>query len=281
MNGLRIIFFLAGTTLFMAGTCAPSAQQPFYESIATHNSSMSALQPSWVVPLVEPDPRLFQVVRASFSKEYTAARTETVSYGNGRGVAYVVGRRFQFDYMPPAYIQHNEATAEDGLGDTAVQGKVRIASANPGHGNYIVSALLAHTFATGTYKNGALTDSWTPTLAGGRAFGRFDLQTSLGGSMPTGKIASQGRSIAWSALAQMRSNRLIWFEVENNATFYFAGSHDGKMQNFITPAAFYVVRRKEWQPAHPFLIFDGGMQIATSSFHTYNHNLISEARLLF
>jgi hypothetical protein len=73
----------------------------------------------------------------------------------------------------------------------------------------------------------------------------------------------------------------VWFEVENNATFYFRGTHDGKMQNFVTPAAFYVVRRKDWKPTHPFFILDGGMQIATSGFHTYNHNLISEARILF
>jgi hypothetical protein len=281
VNSLRSASFLALTTLLTVGMCAAPAQQPFYGGIATHNSSMSALQPSWIVPLVEPDPRLIQVVRVSLSNEYTAARTETVNYGNGRGVTYVPGDRFEFDYLPPSYIQHNVATAADGLGDTSVLGKFRIASGNAQHGNFALAALLGHSFATGTYKNGALTDCWTPTVAGGRAFGRFDLQTALGGSMPTGKIASQGRSIGWSAAAQMRSSRSVWFELENNATFYFAGSHDGKMQNFITPAAFYTERRKEWKPAHPFLIFDGGMQIATSGFHTYNHNLISEVRLLF
>ena len=107
------------------------------------------------------------------------------------------------------------------------------------------------------------------------------MQTTLGGTMPTGKIATQGRSIAWNALMQAHMKPHVWLEVENNAAFYFAGSHDGKMQNFITPAAFYVLRPKEWQPAHPCMIFDGGMQIATSGFHTYNHNLIVESRLLF
>lgn len=29
-------------------------------------------------------------------------------------------------------------------------------------------------------------------------------------------------------------------------TFFFAGSHDGKMQNFITPAAFDIHKREEW-----------------------------------
>jgi hypothetical protein len=53
------------------------------------------------------------------------------------------------------------------------------------------------------------------------------------------------------------------------------------MQNFVTPAVFYVFRSKEWEPTHPFFILDGGMQIATSAFHTFNHNLISEARILF
>jgi hypothetical protein len=277
----RSMPFLALTALFMVGIGGASAQQPLYEGVTAHNSSMSALQPSWIVPLVEADPRLVQVVRASFSNEYTAARAETVNYGDGRGITYILSDRFEFDYLVPPYIQHNVATSIDGLGDTSVLGKVRIASGDAGHGNYALGALLGHTFATGTYKNGAATDCWAPTLAGGRAFGRFDVQSSLGGSLPTGRITAQGRSIGWNALMQARGTRSVWFEMENNATFYFAGSHDGKMQNFITPAAFYVMRRKGWEAAHPFLIFDGGMQIATSNLHTYNHNLISEARLLF
>jgi hypothetical protein len=256
------------------------AQQSFEQRFTAHNSAMTALQPAMVTPLVEADPRLIQYVRASFSNEYTAARTETVSYGNGRGGGVIVGNRIEFDFLPPAYIQHN-SSAVDGLGDTSVVGKVRIASGNAEHGNFDVAALLSHSFATGTYKNGAATDTWTPTVAAGRAFRRFNVQTSLGGTMPAGKIAAQGRSIAWNALTQVHAAAHWWFEVENNATFYVGGAHDGKMQNFVTPAAFYVLRRKEWKTTHPFFIFDSGMQIATSGFHTYNHNLISEVRVLF
>jgi hypothetical protein len=105
--------------------------------------------------------------------------------------------------------------------------------------------------------------------------------SSLGGTLPTGKIATQGRSIAWNAVAQAHATPHVWFEVENNSTFYFAGSHDGKVQNFLLPAAFYVIRPKNWKQKHPFFIVDAGMQIATSGFHTYNHNLITEARILF
>jgi hypothetical protein len=41
------------------------------------------------------------------------------------------------------------------------------------------------------------------------------------------------------------------------------------------------VKRKAWKPAHAVVVFDAGMQIATSQFHRYNHNLISEMRILF
>jgi len=281
MNRLRTISSLLLAAAFAAGSCIATAQQSFTERFTAHNSAMSAVQPAWITPLVEADPRLVQYARASFSNEYAAARTQTVSYGNGRGFGLIGGDRYEFDFTPPSYIQHN-STAVDGLGDASTLVKYRIVSSNNDHGNFIVTALLSHSFATGTYKNGAATDSWGPTLAGGFGFHRrFEVESTLGGTMPTGKIATQGRSIAWNALAQAHATSHVWFELENNATFYFAGSHDGKMQNFVTPAAFYVVRRKEWKSTHPFFILDGGMQMATSGFHTYNHNLISEARMLF
>ena len=280
MNRLRTISSLL-LAAFATGSCVATAQQSFTERLTAHNSAMNAVQPAWITPVVEADPRLVQFVRASFSNEYAAARTQTVSYGNGRGFGLIGGDRYEFDFTPPSYIQHN-STAVDGLGDASTLVKYRIVSSNNDHGNFIVTALLSHSFATGTYKNGAATDSWGPTLAGGFGFHRrFEVESTLGGTMPTGKIATQGRSIAWNALAQAHATSHVWFELENNATFYFAGSHDGKMQNFVTPAAFYVVRRKEWKSTHPFFILDGGMQMATSGFHTYNHNLISEARMLF
>ncbi|MGD0730657.1 MAG: hypothetical protein ABR956_05290 [Terracidiphilus sp.] len=277
MNRVQILSALA----LAAFACGAQAQQSSYERFRAHNAAMTALQPAIVTPLVEADPRLIQYLRASFSNGYTAAGTQTTSYGNGRGAGVIAGNRFEFDYLPPSYTQHNSATEKDGFGDTSTVVKARIASGNAEHGNFDVAATVSHSFATGSNKNGALTDAWAPTLAGCYAFRQFNAQSSLGGTMPTGKIAAQGRTIAWNALAQAHLSRHVWLEVENNASFYFEGSHNGKMQNFITPAAFLVVRRKQWEPAHAYVIFDSGMQIATSGFHTCNHNLISEMRILF
>lgn len=280
MKRRKIIYVLALAAAVAAAVCAASAQESAYERFRANNHTVAEVQPALATPLVTSDPRLVQYARVSVSHEYAAAGTETVSYGNGRGVGAIAANRFEFDWMPPAYIQHNSSAA-DGFGDTSLAGKVRIASGNAEHGNFDVAAILSHCFATGSHKNGAVTDSFTPTLVSAYAFRRFVAILSLGGTMPTGKIATQGRSIAWNFLVQAHLTKKAWFEVENNATFYFAGSHDGKMQNFVTPAAFYTLRRKNWAPTHSFLVFDGGMQIATSGFHTYNHNLIAETRYMF
>jgi hypothetical protein len=272
-------FILTAILMVLAAIC--SAELDAQRSFSEHNSTMASLQPALVTPLVAPDPRLLQYARFSVSHEYPATGTETDSYGNGRGAGIIANRRFEFDVLPRPYIQH-DGSAEDGFGDTSAVAKYRIASGNAEHGSFDVAAILGHCFATGSHKNGATTDSFNPVLAAGYAFrSRFDVITSLGGIMPTGKIHAQGRSVAWNAVTQAHVTPHVWFEVENNATFYFAGSHDGKMQNFLTPAAFYIVRPKAWGPHHPFFIVDGGMQIATSGFHTYNHNLITEARVLF
>ncbi len=281
MIRLKTISYLALSAILFIESNDVRAQESYSERFFAHNSAMGALQPAWIVPLVTPDPRLIQYARISVSHSYTAARTETVNYGNGRGFGIISGNRFEFDYVPPAYIQHNLAGSVDGFGDTSTVVKYRIVSGNAKHGNFDVAAILSHSFATGSYKNGALTDCYGPVVAGGFAFKRFNVISSLGGNMPTGKIATQGRSIAWNALGQVHATNHVWFEIEGNATFYLRGTHDGMMQNFVTPAVFYVFKRKEWKPAHPFLVFDAGMQIATSRFHTYNHNLISETRLLF
>ena len=282
MNSPAPISSLVLTAVLVASASAQQlpAKQSFKDRFFAHNYAMTKLQPSWPTPLVEADPRLTQYYRFAFSNQFTAAGIQTMNYGNGRGGGIVAFSRVELDFYPPGYIQHH-STAADGFGDTAALVKFRIASGNAEHGNYILTAILNHTFASSP-KNGAATDSWNPTLAGGVGFLRkFDVESSIGGAMPTGKIALQGRSVIWNSLVHDHISPHVFLELENNATFYFAGSHDGRMQNFITPAAFYIYKRKDWKPTHPYLVFTGGMQIATSHFHAYNHNAIAEMRVLF
>ena len=228
------------------------AQQSFTERFTAHNSTMAALQPAFITPLVGADPRLIQYARFSVAHQYTPTGTETISYGNNRGGGIVIGRRFEFDVLPPPYIQHN-GSAQDGFGDTATVLKYRIASGNAESGNFDIAASLGHCFATGSHKNGAASNSFTPTVAGGYAFRRFDVISSVGGTLPTSKTDIQGRSIAWTALAQAHATRHVWFEVENNATFFIGGSRDAKMQNFLTPRSF-LCRASEGMESHAPLL---------------------------
>jgi hypothetical protein len=204
-----------------------------------------------------------------------------MNYGNYHTLALLAGDRVQINMVAPPYVQNNSATAKDGFGDTQAEVKYRIASGNAEHGNYEVTGKLTWNEATGSHQNGAPANYWEPVLAAGRVWGRFNVQATLGGGLPTGKIAQQGRWIDWNTTAQVLAAPKLWLDVEDNATFNFGGPFDGMVQNFVTPAGFYVVRRKEWKPTHAIFVLGGGMQIATSRFHLYNHNLIPELRILF
>jgi hypothetical protein len=267
--------------ILAADACAAPAQQSFYEKLRARNDSMTAVQPTWMTPLIQPDSRLSQSVRLSFSNSYTAAGTKTTNYGNYHTIGLIAGTRFQFNFMAPPYIQNNSATVQDGFGDTQVEGKVRIASGNAQHGNYAVTALLSYSAPTGSHQNGAPSAVYWPNLAAGRAWGRFNVQSTLGGMMPTGKITAQGRQIDWNVTTQWHTASPLWLDLEDNAIYNYGGPFDRRTVNYLTPAAFYVVRHKDWKPTHAFLVFDSGMQIATSGFHPCNHNLISELRIVF
>ena len=241
---------------------------------------MTDVQPTWMGPLIQSDSRLGQGIKVSVSNA-NAPGAQIVSYGNNKGFSTIAARRFQFDFNPPSYFRNHSATQKDGFGNAATQVKYRIASGNAEHGNFAVTAILYRNFTPGSNQNAMLTGAYFPKLAVGKAFGRFNMQTVVNGVLPTGKTALQGRAVEWNLTAQVHASGHVWFDVENNAAFILGGPCDGKKQNFVTPAAFYMLRRKEWQPTHPALVFAMGMQIATSSFHMYNQNLVTEMRILF
>ncbi len=88
--------------------------------------------------------------------------------------------------------------------------------------------------------------------------------------------------MAWNTVAQYHLIKFLWPEIESNATFYHGGTNDGHVQNFVTPGLMLSNFKLQRDPRNRLgLIFGGGMQIATSQFHTYNHGLVLTSRLLF
>lgn len=256
------------------------AQSSAFQQFRAHNDQMRAVQPSWMAPLTQPDARLGQGIRISVSS-FSFPGAHPIVYGNNQGINFIEGRRLQFQFIPPSYFRNHSAKYKDGWGNAAVEVKARIASGNAEHGNYAVTAVLVHAFAPRAYQNGALTSIYSPAIVAGHVFGRLTVLSAIGGDLPTGKIHEQGRGIDWRTTAQVHPTARTWFDVEDDALYNRGGPWDGKTQNFITPAAFYMVRRQGWWPAHTAVVFGCGMQIATSNFYFYNHNLISDMRIVF
>jgi len=259
------------------------AQDNFFEKWEARASKTQSQQPSWSVPLVAPYPMLVQVFRADFVRQITPSRTATWNYGFSRGLNLIPGFNSEFDFYYPPYIQHNSPTAKDGFGDVGFLYKYRILSANEKRGNYMLSAQVNATIPTGSYSNGSTDASVNPALLAGKGFGRFDVISTLGGTLPTENTATLGRSIAWNTIGQYHLGKYLWPEVESNATWFYGGKNDGKMQNFLTPGL--TTSRFKFHPgdakSRTGIAVGAGMQIASSHFHTFNHGLVFSARFIF
>jgi hypothetical protein len=279
-----LLKFVASVILLVLSSAASlHAQDNFFSRWEQRATQTQSKQPSWSVPLVAPYPMLIQVFRADFTRQVTPALADTWNYGASRGLNLIPGFNSEFDFYYPPYIQHNAKGAKDGFGDVGFLGKYRILSANEKNGNYMLSAQVTATIPTGSYSNGSTDASVSPTLLGGKGFGNFDVISSVGGTLPTGDTVKLGRSVAWNTTAQYRIHKFVWPEIEDNATFFYGGKNDGKMQNFVTPGITFskFKFRPKVTSSRAAIAFGGGEQIATSGFHTYNHNLVLTARLIF
>ena len=264
----------------MAAARPAAAQETLWQRFRADNARMTALQPTWMAPLIQSDCRLSQAARLSVAQS-SAPGERIISYGNNHGISVIGGTRWQLDLNPPSFFRNHSRAFPDGWGNASTQLKFRLASGDAENGNFAVTAIVAEGFAARAYQNDALTGYSVPKLAAGKAFGRFNVQSTLGGWLPAGKIAQQGRAIEWNVTGQAHPTRRTWFDVEDNATFNYGGPFDGRTQNFLTPAGFLLIRENALGFRHPTAVLDGGMQIATSHFSLCNHSLITELRILF
>lgn len=284
LRGPNLFNKLITTLLLTAGMVVNlSAQENFFSKWERRTSQTQSKQPAWSVPLIAPYPMLIQVFRADFTRQITPARTDTWNYGASRGLNLVPGLNSEIDFYYPPYIQHNAKGAKDGFGDVGFLYKYRIFSRNESHGNAMVSAQLTATIPTGSYSNGSTDAAVSPTLLTGKGFGKFDVISCAGGTLPTGDTAKLGRTVAWNTTVQYKIRKFFWPEIEDNATYFFGGKNDGKTQNFVTPGITF--SKLKFHPddpkSRPGIAFGAGEQIATSTLHTYNHNLVLTARLVF
>ncbi len=276
-NVFILLFLLVATTNSLL------SQDNFFTKWEARTTATQARQPSWPPPLISPYPMLIQVFRADFLRQITPTLTSTWNYGASRGLNLIPGFNSEFDFYYPPYMQHNTPKVKDGFGDVGFLYKYRFLSRNEKEGDYMLSAQVTATIPTGSHSNGSPDASVSPTLLGGKGYGKLDVISCLGGTLPTEETNKVGRSIAWNTTAQYHLSKWVWPELESNTTWFFAGKNDGKKQNFLTPGI--VFSKFKFHPdddkSRTGVAFGAGMQIATSQFHTYNHELAFTTRLIF
>jgi hypothetical protein len=239
-------------------------------------------QPSWTSPLVTANPSLSQLLRTTVMRQRMPAGNSQWNIDNGKGLNLILTRHLETDISLPNYIFHNVANQIDGFGDEGITVKYRIASGGQTRGNYIFTALFGNTWSSGSAKNGSVASTQSYTLAGGKGIGHFNVQSAAGVTLPDSNLTSLGRPVAWNTAFQYHVTKRFWAELEDNVTFYKGGSKDGYKQNYLTPVAVLTrVKRASWENTPRSFTFSAGMQIATTHYHSSDHNLYLDAKAYF
>ena len=255
-------------------TNTPNLFQSWYEMA----SRAQATEPDWLSPLVTTSGRLKNELRFDFWDQPSSPGNSLYEFGGNKGLELITSSRTQVLLGVPTYELQSPSGPPAGFGDLPLMLKFRIASANQGEGNYLLTFLLAATMPTGSRNYGAGSAMLTPALAFGKGWRKLDAQTTFGVNLPAGNTAKLGRQLQWNSAFQYRAAWKLWPELEVNSTFYETGKDAGDKQVFLTPGLGFgrtrVGRHFRFSSA-------AGMQIAATRFHTYSHRLMVSMRLSF
>ncbi len=237
-----------------------------------------ASQPHFVSPIVTTHVMLVQQFRYDMSwQQDPAGGTVTSNYGASHGLEIIPTTRLEVGIFPPSYLVH-QSNVPDGFGDFSWQVKFRAFSATEGKGDYFVGFFLGGLFPTGAPPNGLGHSVLSPTFAAAKGIGPWDIQSTIGANLPTSGTNLLGRAIVFNTAVDYRIRGKIWPMIEQNSIFWSGGTLDGKKEVFLTPGlvlgGFPLAERLH-------LSVGGGVQIAATSFHQYNHRWVLSVRFPF
>ena len=235
-------------------------------------------QPNWLTPVITSTSRLKQEIRYDISWQRNPDGTTAENYGGSKGFTTIPIDRVEISINFPPYMTHHQASVRDGFGDFSFLTKFRILARNREKGDYALTAFLAVSFPTGSYKNGSPHPVITPTIAGGKGWGDFVYQGTFGSDLPSAQTAILGRRLILNNALQYRGWGKIWPEMEVNSNFYSDGPNDGRKQVYLTPgisAGRFSIYK------HLQLSAGAGLEIAVTHFHSYTHQAVFTVRLPF
>lgn len=235
-------------------------------------------QPHWVTPLVTVTPRLEEEYRYDQFFQSMRDGVWTNNFGGSKGVELIPFQNTEVIIGVPGYLNRNMPKHSDGWADWPFLVKYRLLSANEENGKCIVTAFMGISVPTGSNVNGNGHGLFTPTLAAGKGFGNFDVQSTVGVTFPSGGLDRLGMPLAWNTTFQYRLFKYFWPEFETNYTWQSYGTDTGHQMLFLTPGL--LIGRI---PIHDRigLTFGAGYQVAVTFRRNYNHNVILTARIPF
>jgi hypothetical protein len=267
-------------------------------------SASQAAQPHWMTPLVTVTPRLEQEFRWDFYDQQNGKGSQgngqrILNYGGpgGARVEFIPAYDWEVILAAPSY-----ATATGPKG--AAQGwadwpaflvKYRIISANEQSGNYIVTAFFQMSDPLGTpgrISNNVLVAQ--PTLAFGKGWGDFDIQSTISQQYPVSAIAANGSTasvnfrnfgdpILWNTTFQYHFLEYFWPELEVNYEYWPNGEHVGLSQVLLTPGIIFGRFKIGMDsPTRPInLIIGAGYQVAVTPNPVVQNNVVATFRITF
>jgi hypothetical protein len=195
----------------------------------------SASQPHCVAPIVTTHVMLVQQFRYDMAWQRDASGgTITSNYGASRSLEIIPSSRLEVGIFPPGYMVH-QTNVPDGFGDLSYQVKYRIASATEGEGDYFVGFFFGGTVPTGKAPNGLGHAVLSPTFAAAKGLGPWDIQSTIGATLPTSGTGVLGRAILFNTEVDYKIKGKIWPMLEQNSTFWLDGPLNGQKQVFVTP----------------------------------------------
>ncbi len=269
---------LPAVVVFLLIMTLPSTAQNWVDSWLQRVSQTQAEQPQWISPVVTATPLLKQSYRFDIVDQVNSDGYSQLNLGSGKGLELIPTHNTELIISPPPYLSHQNPKTKDGFGDMSFLLKYRLRTRREKHGDYAVSAFLAGSIPTGSHRNGSASAIVTPTIAAGKGFGRFSMQSTLSATLPVDHASIIGHVIQFNNAFQYNVHRYLWPEVEINSSFFKDGPNDGRKQAFLTPGM--MVGRIPFHNRFGITV-GAGFQIAVTSFPTYNHALITSIHLPF
>lgn len=292
-GGLRL-WGLAGGILLsvtLSGAAAPDSAGPgggaawsgagnYFGTWFDRVTQIQSEQPHWITPLVTVTPRLEEEYRYDQYWETVSGGHELDNYGGGKGLELIPCENVELIFGEPAWETENTLPRKSGWADETFLAKYRIASGNEENGNYIVTAFMGLSIPTGSAAFTTHHTMFTPTIAAGKGWGDFDIQSTLGVAVPDNGAPAKGPGtpLLFNTALQYRVAKYFWPPVEANYTYYPDGEHEGKSQLFLTPGVI-VGRLPIWKRLG--ITLGVGYQVAVTDRPLVDNNFIVSGRLPF